>query len=92
MGRWEPDTSDATLVYVQFYPDNRVEVYRGFPDQSYVLNTFGTHEITAPNKIFVEWDGGYSETIQISSDCKMSPSTAFREGSNFVRVNKQFNK
>jgi hypothetical protein len=90
-GRWEPETSDGLLVYVQFYPDNRVEVYRGFPDQSYLLNTFGTYEISGPNKIIVEWDGGYSETIQITSDCKMS-SKAFRSNSNFVRVDKISNK
>ena len=34
IGRWEPDTSDTSSVYVQFYPDNRVEVYRGFPEIS----------------------------------------------------------
>jgi hypothetical protein len=90
-GRWESDTSDSSPVYVQFYPDNRVEVYRGFPDQLYVLNTFGRYEISGPNKIVVEWDGGYSETIQITSDCKMS-STAFRSSSNFVRVDKIINK
>ena len=90
-GRWEPDTSDNSPVYAQFYPDHRVEVYRGFPDQLYRLNTFGTYEISGPNKIVVEWDGGYSETIQLTSDCKMF-STAFRSSSNFVRVDKISNK
>ena len=89
IGKWiqtEYQGSPHSGGYLQFYSDNRVEIYAEGQ-----LKSWGPYEVIAPNKIRHTWAGGVDigagDTITISTDCQTLDIISFRgEHSTFVRA------
>ena len=86
VGRWtqtEADGKPVTNVYIQIYPDNRIEIYLNNQ-----LHNWGTWEKLTPNTIRSTWTGTATgtDTITISPDCRSLAVLSHRgEHATFVR-------